>query len=902
MSVSPDQRNLLQKALGLQGGDSPFPWQEALLERMLRGEVPELIDIPTGLGKTSIIALWLVARGCGAGLPRRLVYCLPMRVLVEQTRSRAVRWAQNAGVLAGQAGFNGNQLKHYDIDWNDPGKVAVVALMGGEAQGDWREHPEHAAIIVGTQDMLLSRALNRGFAMAPQLWPVDFGFLNVDALWVMDEVQLMGPGRTTSVQLQHFWDENAPAWSSRRTVWMSATLGSQPGSLELPRWMQTPERKARRLLGPALTCSEKDLEHEGFKSRWSAPKQLELHFNSDSTDASKAGHGKKSGRSKAASPAMPSAWTVKSPQLIERILQEAEGGRLVLVVLNQVKTACELYARLREKAGAGPDVVLLHARMRPRDRKATYETKLEAPVPPTGRIIAATQVLEAGVDIDADALFTELCPWPSLVQRLGRLNRSGTKPSLADVGADRRAPALAVVFEPLPPERKQGESPQQYEERQRRDAALPYEAEALDGARRQLEVVMKNHSGSVSPETLAKIPLTLSVEGPVLRDFDLQDLFDTDPDLSGGHSDVGPFIRALDRDVDAYLLWRRIEEGVAPDEQVPIHPDELCPVPFYEARDALEDREVWILTLATARKRGAAWRSARGRDIHAGDTVMVDIGAGSYEEGFGWKPGAKEAPSKIVDRWTSDDGTTVRAWVRVEGRTVSLIQKIDDRIVGVRARDEDPRCFAKRWMELDPHLQEAKRRADDLATSLKLPDDLRRSVVSAARWHDVGKALEREDNGRTRRPFQKMLITAGYPQGGHPRDGAFYAKSNRRGGQPAGFRHELASLLSFLQTNQGDDLAAFLILAHHGKVRLIPTAWDEEDPRDLCGVHRGDGIPPVALPCGGNSPLVLDPEVLLPSRNGPGWQGSVQRLLKEHGPFLLAYLEGLVRVADWRAG
>jgi CRISPR-associated endonuclease/helicase Cas3 len=204
-------------------------------------------------------------------------------------------------------------------------------------------------------------------------------------------------------------------------------------------------------------------------------------------------------------------------------------------------------------------------------------------------------------------------------------------------------------------------------------------------------------------------------------------------------------------------------------------------------------------------------------------------------------------------------------------------------------------------MELAPHLREAEARASQLAASLQLPNRLKSSVVAAALWHDVGKALERGD-GTPRRPFQDMLISAGHAEKGHPKDGVLYAKSNGRGGHPAGFRHELASLLAFLQTNPGDDLTAFLILAHHGKVRLMPTAWDEEDPRDLCGVHRVDRIPPEALPCGGNSPLVLDPEVLLPSRNGPGWQGRIQRLLKEHGPFLLAYLEGLVRVADWRAG
>ncbi len=896
-----EARHLLRSALGLGERETLFPWQEDLLEQMLKGDVPELIDIPTGLGKTSVIAVWLVARACGAQLPRRLVYCLPMRVLVEQTRSRAVRWANNVGLLAGEAQFAGNDLTHYEIDWTARDKVAVVTLLGGEAQSDWREYPERSAIIIGTQDMLLSRALNRGFAMAPQLWPVDFGFLNVDTLWVMDEVQLMGSGRTTSVQLQQFWDETPQHHGSRRTVWMSATLGSQKGSHELPDWMQTPERKQRKLSRPAHTYSDKDLQNQQFRARWTAPKSLELHLEPDLARVGQGSKERRSRRSKGAVAATSSGWTLQSHELLERIRSAAEGGRAVLVFVNQVKRACALYENLREHGDAGPEVLLLHARMRPRERKATYEQKLGAPVPPRGSVIVATQVLEAGVDIDADALFTELCPWPSLVQRLGRLNRSGTRPSATDVREGHRDPAPAIVFEPLQPERKQGESPEKYAERQRREAALPYEAKALDEARAQLEKVMESHSSSVSPETLAKIPVSLPVDGPVLRRFDLDDLFDTDPDLSGGHSDIGPFIRAVDRDVDAYVLWRRMEGGLDPDQQVPIHPDELCLVPFYEVRDALKDRDVWILSLATGGKRGAAWRKARGTDIRAGDTVMVDIGVGSYEAGFGWTPGAKEAPGEIVDRWTHGDGAMVRAWIRVDRGTAKLIEEIDDRIVGVRARHEDPRSFAKQWMELEPHLQKAEQNARDLVTSLNLPAGLHASVISAARWHDVGKALERDESGKLRWPFQNMLSTAGKPEDGHPKPGVLYAKSNRRGGKPAGFRHELASLLAFLQANQADDLAAFLILAHHGKVRLLPEAWDDENPNDLCGVRPEDRISKDALPRGTCGPLVLDPGILLPSRSGPGWQGRVRRLLQDYGPFLLAYLEGLVRVADWRA-
>jgi CRISPR-associated endonuclease/helicase Cas3 len=254
-------------------GRKPFPYQSALAQ----GErLPELLEVPTGTGKTAAAILgWLwrrryhPERTVRNATPRRLVYCLPMRVLVEQTRACAVRWLNNLNLLAGTASFNGNWLESYRVDWGQQNKIAVVTLMGGESQRDWREYPEREAIIIGTQDMLLSRALNRGFAMPPQEWPIDFGFLNVDALWVMDEVQLMGPGRTTSVQLQAFWDAAPPSHGLRQTLWMSATLGSQAGSLQLPNWMQTHEKSQ------SLACrhTNADLKDPAFALRWNAPKR-----------------------------------------------------------------------------------------------------------------------------------------------------------------------------------------------------------------------------------------------------------------------------------------------------------------------------------------------------------------------------------------------------------------------------------------------------------------------------------------------------------------------------------------------------------------------------------------------------------------------------------------------------
>ena len=58
------------------------------------------------------------------------------------------------------------------------GEVGLHVLMGGEDAGEWIIHPERNAVIVGTQDMLLSRALNRGYGMSRDRWPMHFGLLN----------------------------------------------------------------------------------------------------------------------------------------------------------------------------------------------------------------------------------------------------------------------------------------------------------------------------------------------------------------------------------------------------------------------------------------------------------------------------------------------------------------------------------------------------------------------------------------------------------------------------------------------------------------------------------------------------------------------------------------------------
>src|SRR5947209_15254626 len=94
-------------------GRTPYPYQECFAEA---DSLPHLLRAPTGAGKTATAVLgwlwrWVSKR---PDTPRRLVYCLPMRVLVEQSAREGKKWVQAL-------------LEHGTLKE----KVPVHVLMGG---------------------------------------------------------------------------------------------------------------------------------------------------------------------------------------------------------------------------------------------------------------------------------------------------------------------------------------------------------------------------------------------------------------------------------------------------------------------------------------------------------------------------------------------------------------------------------------------------------------------------------------------------------------------------------------------------------------------------------------------------------------------------------------------------
>ena len=74
-------------------GNSLFPWQERLYSQHLsKGCIPTACSLPTGLGKTNVIAVWLLALASGAKIPRRLVYVVNRRTVVDQTTDEVTKY------------------------------------------------------------------------------------------------------------------------------------------------------------------------------------------------------------------------------------------------------------------------------------------------------------------------------------------------------------------------------------------------------------------------------------------------------------------------------------------------------------------------------------------------------------------------------------------------------------------------------------------------------------------------------------------------------------------------------------------------------------------------------------------------------------------------------------------
>ncbi|WP_394838698.1 DEAD/DEAH box helicase [Pendulispora rubella] len=839
---------------------TPHRWQERLGNESKCDN--RLFRVPTGLGKTAgTVLAWAYHRAYRKVVhwPMRLVFCLPMRVLVEQTERAVRRW-----------------LERGKLD------VRVVTLLGGRREVEWLQYPERPTVLVGTQDMLLTRAMARGHGSARGLWPMEMGMLHRDALWVVDEVQLMDVGLATTTQLHAFrGDDEAdgkPTLRKTFTWWMSATLQSS--------WLETIDFARRIEKEPISQVRIPARERTG--SAWKNPKSLERR-----TD-------------------------VGTPEEVAELAASSHRpGSLTLVIVNTVERAKKVEAAL-SKSRMKADVHLVHSRFRGAERRQWDFLARESTIPPEGRIILSTQVIEAGVDISASTLISDLAPWSSLVQRFGRCARyPNEKGRIVIVGA------------------VDCENPEK---------SLPYkinEIAASDAALRELSLDGRD-LGLRSLETFEELlterdPDALATLYPydplhVLRRRDFDDLFDTTPDLSGADLDVSRYIRSgEDRDVSVF--WREIGNPgrrSLQDIEAPAR-DELCPVPVGELREFLKKSVGYVRDYLSG-----DWKRI---DVAVpGMTVLIPSAAGGYTARSGWDPKSDAVvPSPAISR---DELAH------------------ESQMTSTAASSDGEELSMSKWKTIATHGRETGELVVGMGRSLGFSDSLLRVLSLAGRWHDAGKAHLVFQNAIRDEIRASETVGARRDLAKAPKEAWKKPPYPNR----PGFRHELVSTLLLFEvlrrTNPGHpalvaphgdllralglsvdadapsdeerivnhsladeiasltadefDLLAYLVCSHHGKVR---TSWSstpkdqKNEQGDIHGVREGDVVMPFFIAGHGATKYEI-PNVHLSlacasmglnARYGASWGERVAKLLARLGPFSLAYLEAILRAADWRA-
>jgi|GEM_PF-6554529 len=115
-------------------------------------------------------------------------------------------------------------------------------------------------------------------------------------------------------------------------------------------------------------------------------------------------------------------------ECVPQIIDDFRGNKKVLVVTNTVKNARDIYEEVCKeiKIEERNNVCLLHSLFTVNDREEK-EKELETKCEEKGKILISTQVIEVGIDIDYNVLYTEEAPPDALIQRFGRINRHGKR-------------------------------------------------------------------------------------------------------------------------------------------------------------------------------------------------------------------------------------------------------------------------------------------------------------------------------------------------------------------------------------------------------------------------------------------------------------------------------------------
>ncbi len=389
------------------GQRPPYAWQTRLAERCATDGPPSVIALPTGVGKTTTVEalVWALARqadrpACERTVGVRTVWAIDRRILVDEVHARACELARRLETALGDSSDPLHELADSLARLGGAGvPLAVTRWRGGLDEQRQLFGPLQPHVITSTVAQIGSRLLFRGYGVAEGSLAMEAGLAAADTTICLDEAHLAEPFRQTARAIRNHREAAASSIGlpPLRTVTLTATPHGEDAD--------------------AFTL--RDADRAELKPLLSAPKRARLLEPGEQAGARE-----------------------RVQTLVQEILVHHEAGAdPIACVLNTVQRARDVFTALNTVVLADEvDVALLIGPQRQADREgllAKHGGKLfkrETGGKPL--ICVATQTFEVGLDADVQALVTESASAAALVQRLGRLNRSGAREGRASVVRD----------------------------------------------------------------------------------------------------------------------------------------------------------------------------------------------------------------------------------------------------------------------------------------------------------------------------------------------------------------------------------------------------------------------------------------------------------------------------------
>lgn len=930
-------------------GHGPFPWQRRLAALVLeQGTWPSTLDLPTSSGKTGVLdaaVFTLAASATERRMPRRIVFVVDRRVIVDQAAERAAAIKDALEPSEGEPVPILRIVRDALRRLGGSAALHTAVLRGGIPRDNaWARKPDQPTILLSTVDQVGSRLLFRGYGVTEEMQAVHAGLLGNDVLFFLDEVHLSRPFAETLDQAREL--SRAGEVMAHLPPWEIVEMSATPGAASADTF-SLDEDDHDPVLAPLLV------------RRLDAVKRARL------VDVPSGG--------------VPAAVL---PDVVARELAGL-GGATVAVVVNRVATARAVARRLSRDHRT----VLLTGRMRPFDRDDVLDRcrdRVKAGRERGGEedrlVVVATQSIEAGADFDFDAMITECAPIDSLRQRFGRLDRLG---DLAATGH----PARAVVL--APKSTVAARDPD------------PVYGEAIRETYDWLKARFKKADFDVGAESadLRNAPsetLAPSRAAPLLLPTHLNTLVQTSP-RPAIDQPVAPWLHGeQEQDVDVSIVWRAdLTQWHLADREDPSRAVDVvaaCPpgspealqVPLSAVRAWLRgDSEATVADVEGVRAEEAAGGPGRGRPVlrwrgqeksevgdastlRPGDTLVVPASYGGISKG-NWDPGSKEPVTDLGDRvqlvqrrratirfrigclptrvptlpdvtrdterddvqreldawFAAARGADVPSWFReivaalaaprfavrrgwvVSGPDDASHLVVSTKVVsdgGAAAVDDfdgsdavNSFIDAEGQVHLLDHLGGVGALAAEFAANVGLPQSIVDDLRLAGELHDLGKADPR---------FQQWLhggdevtaLTAGDLLAKsatlHSTRGAALDRARERSGYPKGTRHELLSVALVQESEHRSrqahdwDLVLHVIATHHGYCRPLPPVQAEAASVD------------VSVDVNGGTLKASSAHRL--HRLDAGVVDRFSRLVRRYGWWQLALLEAVLRLADHR--